>query len=75
MISNRADLVNLKNGIADDGIYEMAVATATGGQYIYGFPILSHNEKNLQYGLQKDDPDYFYVLISHNKKLNYFLNI
>jgi hypothetical protein len=38
--------------LAPSAICEMAVATAAGGRYIYGLPVLSKQEGNLQYGIR-----------------------
>ncbi|MEQ9658350.1 MAG: hypothetical protein RLO00_09470, partial [Fulvivirga sp.] len=35
-----------------DGIGEMAIFNENGLRYVYGIPVYSRNEKNLQYGLQ-----------------------
>jgi len=55
--SHRPDLSSLKNGLGGSpgAIYEMAVYPANGGEYIYGYPVLSRQEKNLQYGMQGEE--------------------
>ncbi|MEM7106688.1 MAG: hypothetical protein AAF519_00585 [Bacteroidota bacterium] len=36
----------------DDGIGEIAIFNESGSRYVYGLPVYSRKEKNLQYGLQ-----------------------
>jgi hypothetical protein len=55
--SGREDLRQLQaslkgqNLLQPGAITEMSVSTANGGEYIYGYPVLSRGEKNLQYGV------------------------
>lgn len=46
-----------------DGIGEVAIFNENGSRYVYGIPVYSKNEKNLQFGLQNvnDVDDNFYV--------------
>ena len=69
--SGRRDLGELQNslrGLLKAGaITEMSVSTANGGEYLYGYPVLSRAEKNLQYGVpgEQVSPDAY--LVTTNK--------
>jgi hypothetical protein len=43
-------------------ISEMAITTAAGGRYIYGLPVLSKAEGNLQYGIKGELLNYNYTV-------------
>ncbi len=57
------------NELAPGSISELAIATANGGRYIYGLPVLSKEEGNLQYGIKGETLHNNYT-VSTNKSDN-----
>ena len=54
--SQREDLPVDYSSLQDPGaICEMAITTANGGRYLYGLPVLSRQEYNLEYNIIKGD--------------------
>ena len=54
LFSQRQDLPVNYADLSSKAICEMSITTATGGRYIYGLPVLSKNEGNLQYSIKND---------------------
>lgn len=65
--SARQDLSSLKSLLMPGAINEMSVSTANGGEYIYGYPVLSRAEKNLQYGMQGEQVSQDQYLVTTHK--------
>jgi hypothetical protein len=53
--SQRSDLPVDYLSLDPNAICEMAITTANGGRYLYGLPVLSAGENNLEYSILKDD--------------------
>jgi hypothetical protein len=53
--SQREDLPTNYNALDQSAICEMAISTSAGGRYLYGLPVLSAGENNLQYNIEQKD--------------------
>ncbi|MCB2411146.1 hypothetical protein [Hymenobacter lucidus] len=64
--SQRTDLPITPAGVNGSMLCEMSIATATGANYIYGLPLLSRKERNLQFGVQGESlPNDKYLVYSN----------
>lgn len=68
--SKNIPLVNRIQNVVKDGLGELAVFSENGSRYVYGLPVYSRNEKNLQFGVQgvsAGDIDNNYLVYSNKE--------